>query len=154
MKRIKNFIFPAIILAGLGVFFVTGRMTVVASPYEGRPEVVAATFTSAWCSSCKVLEPKLAAIIPEFAGSPVKFIEFDFTLGSNAEHKAIAAENGLTDVYPRFEGATGYTLLIDRDTGEIIDMLTMSFSKKAMRAAIAQSIAQAVQPVEAPAKGQ
>ena len=52
-----------------------------------------------------------------------------------------ARAEGLADIYPRFKGATGFTLLVDRDTGEIIDSLTVDYDKSAMRAAIAQALA-------------
>ncbi len=146
-KRIKALIFPVVLIAGLGVFLFTGRTGAsdAAYTYEGEPEIVAATFSSAWCSSCKVLEPRLSKVIPAFADQPVKFVKLDFTLGQREQIEEQARAEGLGDVYPRFKGATGFTLLVDRETGEIVDMLTMKHSQAAMRAAIAQSIAVASQ---------
>lgn len=147
MKRLKSFIFPAIILAGIALFALTGRTAATDADYvyDGEPEVIAATFESAWCSACKILKPRLAEVIPEFAGQPVKFVSLDFTFGQRDEVERQAAAEGLAEIYPRFKGATGFTLLVDRDTGEIIDSLTIDYDKKAMRTAIAQSIALASQ---------
>ena len=143
MKRLKNMIFPAVVFVGIAIFAFTGRTSATDAPYtfEGQPEIVAATFASAWCSSCKILEPRLAKIIPGFANQPVKFVELDFTFGQRDELEDQARAEGLSEVYPRFKGATGFTLLVDRESGEIIDMLTIDHSDKAMRAAIAQAIA-------------
>lgn len=149
-KRLKNYIFPAVLVAGVAIFVLSGRNSATGADYtfEGEPEVVAATFSSAWCSSCKILEPRLADVIPDFKNKPVKFVKLDFTLGQRGEIEDQAEAEGLEDIYPRFKGATGFTLLVDSETGEIIDMLTISHSKPAMRAAIAQSIALASRPDE------
>ncbi len=143
IKKLKSFAFPIIMAAGIGVFALTGRDAATGAEYalDREPEVVAATFASAWCSSCKVLKPRLAKVIPDFAGKPVKFIELDFTFGQRGEIAEQAAAEGLGEIYPRFKGATGFTLLVDKDTGEIIDMLTMNHSEAAMRAALAQALA-------------
>lgn len=143
MKRLKAFLFPAIVFGGVALFAFAGRTAATDADYTypGEPEVVAVTFSSAWCSSCKILAPRLADVIPDFAGKPVKFVELDFTFGERPEIADRAEAEGLGDLYPRFKGATGFTLLVDRETGEIIDSLTINHSKAAMRAAIAQSLA-------------
>ena len=153
MKKLKDYLFPAIVIAGIGLFALSGRTDATGADYvyEGEPEIIAATFSSAWCSSCKILKPRLADVIPEFADDPVKFVEFDFTFGQRADIAEQAEQEGLEDVYPRFKGATGFTLLVDADTGEIIDMLTIRHSKNAMRAVIAQAVATAERPLETPA---
>ncbi|MBT8472912.1 MAG: thioredoxin [Marinicaulis sp.] len=142
-KRLKNLLFPAIVVIGIGVFAMSDRGSASDAEYtyQGEPEVIAATFASAWCSSCKILKPRLADVIPEFSDKPVKFIEFDFTFGQRDEIDEQAAQEGVSDLYKDYKGATGFTLLIDKDTGEILDSLTMNHSSKAMRSAIAQSIA-------------
>ncbi len=143
MKRLKDLMFPVIVVAGIAIFALSGRNAKAGSDYQyaGEPEIVAATFSSAWCSACKILKPRLSAIIPDFADQPVKFVEFDFTFGQREEIYEQAEAEGLGDLYPRYKGATGFTLLIDSDTGEIIDMLTINHSKQAMRAAISQAVA-------------
>jgi thiol-disulfide isomerase/thioredoxin len=143
MIQFKKFLFPAVVVIGVGAFAMTGRTAATDADYTlGRkPEVVAVTFASAWCTACKILQPRLAEVIPGFAGEPVKFVDLDFTFGQRGEVEDKAAAEGLAEIYPRFKGATGFTLLIDRDTGEIIDSLTIDHSKSAMRAAIAQALA-------------
>ncbi len=156
MKKLKDFLLPAIVIGGVGLFAFSGRSSATDAEYvyDGEPEVIAATFSSAWCSSCKILAPRLAKVIPDFADRPIKFVELDFTFGQRTDVEEQAAKEGLSDIYPRFKGATGFTLLVDADTGEIIDMLTMNHSKQAMRAVIAQAIAVAVAPEETPARSE
>ena len=55
--------------------------------------------------------------------------------------KAEAERYRLGDLYERNKGATGFTLLVDYETGEILDTLTMNFSEDAMRSAIARAVA-------------
>ncbi len=143
LAQLKKYIFPIVLIGGIAIFAFSGRNAATGAEYtfQGKPEIVAATFSSAWCSSCKILVPRLAGVIPEFSDKPIKFVELDFTLGQRGEIAKQAADEGLGDIYPRFKGATGFTLLVDTDTGEIVDMLTVNHTERAMRAAIAQSIA-------------
>jgi len=147
MKNAKNIIFAVILAVAIGGYGFYSQ-TSAGEPeytYDGPPEIVAATFASAWCSSCKILEPRLARVTPEFAGKPVKFVKLDFTFGQRGEVAELAEKEGLGELYPQYKGATGFTLLVDAQSGEIIDTLTMNHSQQAMRAAIAQAIAKASQ---------
>lgn len=141
--KTKNVLFLGAFAAGIAVFAALGRTSATEAAYtfDGDPEIVAATFSSAWCSSCKILEPRLADVSPDFSEQPVKFVKLDFTFGERGEIAEQAAAEGLAHIYPQFKGATGFTLLVDADTGEIVDQLTINHSKDAMRAAIAQAVA-------------
>lgn len=140
LRKIAPFAASILLIAGFA-FVARAPATSASAEGAGEPEIVAATFASAWCSACKVLKPKLAKVIPAFASEPVAFVEFDFTFGPRDEVKAEAERYGLADLYERNKGATGFTLLIDADTGEIVDTLTMNFSEAAMKSAIARAVA-------------
>lgn len=143
IKRLKPFVFPIVAAAGVVIFAALGRTSATDAEYvfSGEPEVIAATFSSAWCSTCKILEPRLKDVVPEFANQPVKFVKLDFTFGQRGDVQELAEQEGLGEIYPQYKGATGFTLLVDAETGEIIDSLTINHSKQAMRAAIAQAVA-------------
>ncbi|MEM8934914.1 MAG: thioredoxin domain-containing protein [Pseudomonadota bacterium] len=140
--RIKDILFAAIVIGGVAFFAVTGRSAETERDYVhgAAPAVIAATFSSAWCASCKILEPKLADLAPVFADQPVQFIKLDFTFGQYNEQKARAAALNFEGVFNAYEGATGFTLLLDAETGVLIDTLTANHSKNAMEAAIAQAL--------------
>ena len=144
MKR-NDLVFFGILAAGFAAFVLYGRAPAAnaAASYEGKPELVAATFSSLWCSACKIVKPRVVRIMPSFAGDPVKFVEYDLSFGPDGAPRAAAANDGLSSVYDRFSTATGYTLLIDADTGEIVDMLTVETSPEQMRAAIRSALAKA-----------
>ncbi|MEO1015127.1 MAG: thioredoxin domain-containing protein [Pseudomonadota bacterium] len=141
----------AMVAAALFAFVVAKpAATSVAAESGGPAEVVAVTFSSAWCASCRILKPRLARVIPEFADAPVKFVEIDFSFGAAEAARAIAVAEGVEEAFDDVAGATGFTLLIDRDTGAVIDMLTASYPEKAMRASIASALAIAARtPAEA-----
>lgn len=141
----KNAAFAIAFAAALAVALLTTRAPATEAhyAYDGPPEIVAATFSSAWCSACKVLEPRLAKVAPDFADRPVKFVNLDFTFGQKEDIAEKAASEGLGDIYPSYKGATGFTVLVDRETGDVIDTLTINHSADAMRAAIAQALARA-----------
>ncbi|MCB2113532.1 MAG: hypothetical protein KDD85_08280 [Parvularculaceae bacterium] len=141
----------AVLFAAASYLFVRAPSTNAEAAYRGKPEVVAATFASAWCSSCKVLKPKLARVIPRFKDQPVTFIELDFTFGPSDDIRGEAAQFGVEDLYDRNKGATGFTVLVDYDTGKILDTLTMNFSEDAMRSAISRALAVASYTDETPA---
>lgn len=141
MKR-GDMMFWGVFVMGAAAFFLAGRAPLTsAAPFEGEPEIIAATFSSAWCSSCKIIKPRLAKAIPEFAGKPVKFVEYDFTFGEQEKARAAALDDGLGPVFDDYAKGTGFTLLYDPETNEIVDMLTVNHSAKAMRAAIARALA-------------
>lgn len=134
----KDKIFWGIVFGGLAIFVVWGRTpaTSAEQAYEGEPQVIAATFASAWCSACKIIKPRVVRVMNDYTGKPVKFVELDFTFGERDEIAAIATANNFDDLYGRAKGATGFTMLIDRDTGELIDTLTVNHSENAIRLAI------------------
>lgn len=140
MKRRDLFFFGAL-LAAIAAFALFARRPAESGreTFAGKAEVIAATFNSQWCSACKILKPRLLKVIPTFSGEPVKFVEYDLTFGPDGARQHAEAD-GLAGVYDRFAKATGYTLLIDADTGEIVDMLTIKHDAGAMRAAISRAL--------------
>ncbi|MEO0878084.1 MAG: thioredoxin [Pseudomonadota bacterium] len=110
------------------------------APSLEEPQILAATFTSAWCSACKIIEPRLKIVRSQFSGAPVRFVEFDFTFGEAADNAPRAAALGMGDIYDRFKAATGYTLIIDAQTGALLDRLTTSDSADSMRARLTRAI--------------
>jgi thiol-disulfide isomerase/thioredoxin len=141
MKR-RDLVTGLFLAAAAGAFFMFARTpaTNVETAYDGEPELIAATFASAWCSACKILKPRLARAIKDFDGKPVKFVEYDFTFGKREEAREAASKDGVLNLYDRLAGATGFTVLVDAETGEVIDTLTMNHSRKAMGESIERAL--------------
>lgn len=165
---LKDAVFWGVLLAGLFGFFFYGRpapfgaITAYAqdaapADRQDAPRIVAATFSSAWCAPCKIIEPRLDAVADTLAQEPVAFVALDFTFGQRKEHEAIARDYGFSSAYEQYKGSTGFVLLLDAGNGEVIDVLTKKYSKAAMRAAIARALALSArdaQPSREPLIGQ
>lgn len=130
--------------------FAEGAASDVVQGSHGEPQVIAATFASAYCPSCAVLKPKLARVAPRFSMAPVEFVEFNFTIADAAALRARAESLGIAHVYDAAAGATGYTVLIDAETGLVLDTLTQNFSEKAMGDALSRALAIASYAEEQP----
>lgn len=102
--------------------------------------LVAATFRSNWCGACHVLEPKIAKVKPAFLEQPVEFITFDFSFGQRRGLADRAAEEGILDAYEAYAGRTGFMLLLDRETGDILTQITMRQSEDQIADAIDRAL--------------
>ncbi len=116
---------------------------------DGRPNLVAVTFYSAWCSSCAVLEPKLRQVAPKFEGRAVEFAKFDFSMGQPDSLGDKAKALGVEQVYLANKGATGFMALVDRRDQGVIAIITMGQSTDAIRKSIEAAIATASTPAGA-----
>ncbi|MFC7291958.1 TlpA family protein disulfide reductase [Hirschia litorea] len=151
MAFIKKYWFTLVMVLAVGGFVAfngVGFFGKTASEskyvYDGRPEIYAVTFSSAWCSTCKILEPKLAEVAPDFANKPVKFVKLDFSLGQGGAPEKTARDLNFMPVYEKYKGGTGFTLLLNADTGEIVDRLTVKLSSDEMKQALDMAIKQVI----------
>jgi len=149
MNLLKKHWFTMVLVLAVGGFVAfngSGFFSKTASEseyiHEGKPEIIAATFSSAWCSTCKILEPKLAEVVPDFANKPVKFVKLDFSLGQGSGLTKIAEEHNFAEAYEQYKGSTGHTLLLDADTGDIVGQLTVKLSSNEMKVALKKAIKQ------------
>lgn len=138
MKR-RAGVITAIVIAMAVAVAVASRRDAgpVTQAAPAAPQLIAATFTSAWCASCRVLEPQLKKAMPKFKDKAIEFVEFDFTFGEEERLAALASAHGLTRLYEANKGATGFTVLVDADTGAVVDTLTMNFSVSDLERALA-----------------
>ena len=105
------------------------------------PKVVGVLFHADWCSSCKALAPKLAAVRPDFAGQPVLFTQVDFTDdNTRAQADLLAAWLELGPAYAEQGRKTGFMLLLDAKTRRVLGKLTKAQGEEELRAAIARAL--------------
>lgn len=94
------------------------------------PKSIAVLMYADWCPSCKILDPKLQAVQPEFAQSGILFLRFDFTdAGTTHQSSMLAHSLGLSELYERNGGRTGYMVLVDRATGQVTTRITKDHSE-------------------------
>ncbi len=135
--------------------FNTAQASSIASPTITAQEqpVIAAMFYSNWCGACQILDPRIEAVKPAFAGHNVDFVKFDFSyaLVRGKAIKALAEEKGIANIYAKNKGRTGFMLLIDPATQTVMDIVTIRDSKEAIAAKLQRSLHRAL-PVRAVAK--
>jgi len=135
------------LLAGLAVAGLAALALFTRAPHRleadgaGAPQLVAVTFSSAWCAACRILSPRLADAMRAFENEPVRFIDFDFSFGPSETLAAEAEQLGIADVYEQFKGATGFTVLVDPASGKALSVLTAASSREDLRARIAAALA-------------
>lgn len=122
-------------LVGLIVLFALSAPAPVHADLS-EPRLVAATFRSAWCGPCRVLEPRFEAVAADYADAQVEFVTFDFTLGRRARLAERAAQEGVAEPFRAHGGGTGFVLLVDRNTGDVLGRITMHYSDADMRGAL------------------
>jgi thiol-disulfide isomerase/thioredoxin len=102
---------------------------------EERPRLMAAMFRSSWCGACRILEPRIDDVRPDYADAAIEFVRFDFTLGQRASVRDIAVEADITELYDRLVGRTGF-MVLDRETGTVFEILTTNYDREHLREAI------------------
>ncbi len=105
------------------------------------PELVGILFYADWCGSCKVLDPKLQAIQPDFHGQKVLFTRFDLTDDFTQDQSLLLASLlTFQDIYLANQ-KTGFMLLVNVETGEVVDTLYKTQTEDELRAAIEAALA-------------
>jgi len=129
-----------IILALLGAFlapnFLRGDWAAQAEAVEERPRLVAAMFRSSWCGACRILEPRIDDVRPDYDDAAIEFIRFDFTLGQRERVRNLAVEADITGLYDQMAGRTGFLVLMDRETGTVFEIVTTNYDREHIREAI------------------
>ncbi|HEX9627486.1 MAG TPA: hypothetical protein VGA00_11165 [Acidiferrobacterales bacterium] len=99
------------------------------------PKVLGVLMYADGCGSCKVLDPRLTAVQPEFGQSDILFVRFDLTNERTAHQAGLLARAlGVGELYERNSGKTGYLALVDRATGRTIDRITKDHLEQDIRA--------------------
>lgn len=98
-------------------------------PTVEEPRLVAALFRSNWCGPCKILEPRYERVMQAYDTARVEQVRFDSSFGRHGALAQRASEEGIHAVYETARNATGFVLLIDRDTQDILARITVDYSE-------------------------
>lgn len=138
--------FAALILAALALFlgpnFVRAAWDEPAATERAgfgqaeQPRLVAAMFRSSWCSACRILEPRVDDVRAEFADAPIDWVRFNFTWGERDGLRELAIAEGIEPLYDQFAGSTGFLVLMDRDSGQVFEIITMRYGRAEIREAL------------------
>lgn len=107
-----------------------------ASGEDGEPRLVAALFRSGWCGACRVLEPRVEDVRREYDSADIDWVRLDFTWGERGGVRDIAVAEGIAPLYDRLAGRTGFLVLMDRETGQVFEIVTMDYGRDRIREAL------------------
>jgi len=109
-----------------------------------RAKVIAAKFHADWCGFCKQMGPVFEELQAKYDQQPVLFVELDQTRQFDRRQSAyLAREMGLEGVWERNGGKTGFVLLIDPASGQVVRRLTHDQGLKQMGAALQDAVSNA-----------
>ncbi|HBQ59180.1 MAG TPA: hypothetical protein DD671_06035 [Balneolaceae bacterium] len=130
-SKMKRFIaYPVLLIA---VVFATSFFTLNANQVNSDedPQVIAMYMYADWCGACQAIKPIMEEAKPEFEGQPVLFVKMDMTNDFTAhQSKLMAARLGLSEIFEKNEGMTGFVLLLDANTNEVLDKITTDDDKQ------------------------
>lgn len=90
-----------------------------------KPKLVALDFYADWCPACKALTPVYRDLANKTDGQPVLFVTLDQTNKAKARQaEYLIAELGFGDLWSEYGGKTGFVLLVDPDTGTVVDRIS------------------------------
>ncbi len=104
-----------------------------------KPGIVAITMHADWCGTCQALNPKLEKVKADLKDKRVLFTRFDFTDESTIKQSELMANwIGLGDLFKerKEEGKTGFVILINADTFEVLERITNNKDEDGIRNAI------------------
>jgi len=108
---------------------------------DAEPRLVAALFRSNWCGPCKILEPRYEQVMAGYAEAPLEQVRFDSSYGRRGALAERASAEGIRSVYDATSGATGFVLLIDRDTQDVLARITVEYSEADIAGALDYALA-------------
>lgn len=108
--------------------------------------IAAVLIKADWCSSCKIIEPKLAAAKAQGDIAGLEHLAIDYTDRNKETFYANAAKLGVAEpINSYLEGdvKTGIILLIDTDTNEVVADLRKELSEEELRMKMLEAAARA-----------
>jgi len=121
------------------IFFLTLGLTYTASDAAAKIvqtstdeiNVIGVKMDADWCGKCKVMNPKLDSIMPEFKDDDILFVKFNMTDEFTTQQAGKLAERmNLLTLFEENKGSTGYMVLVNADTGEVLHTLQSDQSEE------------------------
>lgn len=139
MRSITTFIISFVFLLTTGVGEAQAQEKT--SKEKQNPEAIGVLLYADWCSKCKELDPKLQEVKPKFKGQNILFTRFDMTNEFTKDQSSLlAGQLGLLDLYKKHEGKTGYMILLDGKTHEVLSTITSDQSPQSIQEQIQSTL--------------
>ena len=106
--------------------------TVRSATTPAAPQILAVKFHGDWCGSCKKMGPVFTDLQNKLDGLPVLFVTLDLTNNTTRHQSSLMASAlGLGRAYVENPG-TGFILLIDSKSRQVVKKLTANMTLKEM----------------------
>ncbi len=102
-----------------------------------HPQTIALVFYAGWCPACKVLDPKVQQVVPEFKDKSILWVTLDQTDKDSRQAEYLAAALGAADAWKNNAGKTGFVVLIDGKTKAVVGKLTSDQMPEQIRQTLA-----------------
>jgi len=108
---------------------------------DATPALIAVKFHADWCGSCKAMGSVFEELQAKFDTKPVLYVTLDHTRDFNRQQSKFMAQSmGLDDVWAKHGGKTGFILLIDGKSREVITTLKSTQNLKEMGAELTAAV--------------
>lgn len=123
------------------LFMGWGEVSYAKNEQTNKPEFIGLLFYADWCSSCKVLEPKLNPVKKDFAGRQILFARVDLTNEFTREQsKLFVGWVGLGDVFQQYGDKTGFMLIIRLKDTAVLSRLVKTQTEDELRKEIRKAL--------------
>ncbi|MBI2150126.1 MAG: hypothetical protein HYU27_05925 [Acidobacteria bacterium] len=130
-----------ILIALIALIVVAPAGLMAQDPKVEPPKVVGVLMYADWCSSCKVLEPKLNPVKRGFEDKPILFTRFDLTDDFTIDQSArFAAVLGLEKLFKENAGKTGYMALIEWPSRRSLGVITKDETPEKIKAILSSLV--------------
>ncbi len=110
---------------------------------ETTDGIYAVSFHADWCPGCKILAPKMGEVKSsgELDGKNILFIKFNVTDKKTTHQSMLHAEAlGLGELFKKNAGKTGFILLLDPKTHEILGKITHEMEVEKIKSTILEKV--------------
>jgi len=111
------------------------------APGIAGPKIIAVKFHADWCGYCKAMGDVYEEMQAKFDRQPVLWITLDQTREHDrTQAQYLAHAMGMKDIWSEHGGKTGFILLVNAETGQVIETLTHDQTLKQMGAKLVAAV--------------